>query len=315
MSSNLKFSVVIPCRNAGPWIEPTLRSVAEQTYAIHETIIIDDGSTDDTIDRIKSTGVQAKIMHSTCRNGAGTRNIGIAAATGDWIAFLDADDVWYPDHLERAANLLENSQDIGFLNWFDTFSNDAPEKFIPRQNQMDINQPTSGISDQQFFENYARTHWFNMHGCVVKRTRLLEVGMLDETQTRRHDIEMWLRVVKGCTWSYDPVPSSAYRMDTPGSISRNVADASYFAFRAIEKNINLFPKGMGKQLLSGRARSSIIDALAAGTSTEISRAYSEGFAYLNPSQQLLFRLARTLPKMFRTVTALKRFLAKRISKL
>lgn len=308
---NLKFSVVIPCRNAGSYIESTLQSVSSQTLRPTEIIVVDDGSTDDSVQRVEGFATDIKLLHSQCRNGAGTRNIGIAAATNEWIAFLDADDVWYPDHLARAAELLDGSDDVGFLNWFDQFHDESPEIRIPRPNRLDIVEPTSGLSDQRFFENYGRTHWFNMHGCVVRRSRLIEVGMLDETQTRRHDIEMWLRVVKDHTWSYDPVPSSAYRMDTPGSISRNVADASYFAFIAIKKNVELFPETLGTEILQKRARSAIIDALTSGSKEEIRRAYDEAGPYLETSQGTFFRWMRLCPPVFRQLNKLKRGLRKK----
>jgi len=301
----LKFSVLIPCRNAGDWIENTLASVVSQSLQPAEIIVIDDGSTDDSIEKIRSFDSAIRILHSEHRNGAGTRNIGIAAATGDWIAFLDADDVWYPNHLERAANLLSESNDVGFLNWFDHFSNEDPNARVSRPNRLDIPEPASGLTDLQFFRNYARTHWFNMHGCVVRRDRLLEVGMLDTTQIRRHDIEMWLRVVHQHTWSYDPTPSSAYRIDTPGSISRSVADASYYWYVAMKKNFHCFPKKIGEQLLQHSSRASVVNALMHGSVEEVRRAFKEPIKQLNFPMRFGLRTAQLAPPLFRYLLRIK----------
>ena len=304
-----KFSVIIPCRNAGDWIQNSLSSVLSQTLEPNEIIVIDDGSTDGSVEQILAFGDSVRLLHSEHRNGAGTRNVGITAATSDWIAFLDADDVWYPDHLQRANDLLQGSTDVGFLNWFDHFSNESPDQLQSRPSRLDISSATSGLSDLRFFENYHRLHWFNMHGCVVRRERLLEVGMLDPTQKRRHDIEMWIRVVHGHTWSYDPVPSSAYRLDSPGSISRNVANASYYLHLAIKKNIERLPKDIGKSLLVQSSKSALINAIANGSSEDIERNFDEAHSSLPFFHRWLFSVAKLSPSIVRQVVQLKRRLS------
>ena len=66
---------------------------------------MDDGSTDDSVARVRASGVEVRLLHSNGRNAAAARNVAIRKATGDWVALLDADDVWYPNHLERAYRL------------------------------------------------------------------------------------------------------------------------------------------------------------------------------------------------------------------
>src|SRR5437660_9457805 len=102
----LRVSVIMPCHNAGPWIGDALRSVAAQSLPAHEILVIDDRSSDDSVAQIERSGVPVKLLRSDAGNAAATRNVGIEAATGDWLALLDADDVWYPNHLARAAELL-----------------------------------------------------------------------------------------------------------------------------------------------------------------------------------------------------------------
>src|SRR5262245_6150649 len=111
----MRISVIIPCHNAGRWIADTLRSVAAQTYPAHEVIVIDDASTDNSIAEVGRSGVPVTLLHVVARNAAAARNAGIEAASGDWIALLDADDVWYPNHLARAVELLSNSDDVALM--------------------------------------------------------------------------------------------------------------------------------------------------------------------------------------------------------
>ena len=111
----MKISVIIPCHNAGPWIGETLRSVAAQTLTLCEVILIDDASTDDSVAKANEALPGIRVIPTKFGNAASARNAGIEVATGDWIALLDADDVWYPNHLERAAGLLEGTRDVAFM--------------------------------------------------------------------------------------------------------------------------------------------------------------------------------------------------------
>src|ERR1700719_1779836 len=112
----MRISVIMPCHNAGRWIAGALRSATHQTYPPHEIIVIDDSSTDSSLAEIDRSGAALKLLQVNAHNAAVARNAGIEAATGDWIALLDADDVWYPNHLARAAELLSKSNDVAFMS-------------------------------------------------------------------------------------------------------------------------------------------------------------------------------------------------------
>ena len=93
-------SVVIPTYNAGPYIAETLESALAQTYAHREIIVVDDGSTDDTPRRVAPYLEQIRYIRQENAGEGGARNAGLRVATGDYIAFLDADDLWLPETLE-----------------------------------------------------------------------------------------------------------------------------------------------------------------------------------------------------------------------
>src|SRR5205814_4922462 len=102
----MRISVIMPCHNASRWIAAALRSISKQAHSAHEIVVIDDGSTDNSVLEIERTSVPVKLLRVGFNNAAAARNAGIEAATGDWIALLDADDVWYPNHLARSEELL-----------------------------------------------------------------------------------------------------------------------------------------------------------------------------------------------------------------
>jgi glycosyltransferase involved in cell wall biosynthesis len=110
------FSVIVPCYNAEHTIAETLQSVADQSFRDWEAIVLDDGSTDDSADIVEALIRREARMRLIRRKNSGvsvTRNAGAAAARGRSLAFLDADDCWHPDYLQRMAAHLDSHPGIG----------------------------------------------------------------------------------------------------------------------------------------------------------------------------------------------------------
>ena len=123
-----KVSVIIPVYNAEKYVEDAVKSVLSQTYENIEILIIDDGSPDKSIEiceRFKNPKV--KIIRQKNRGLAGARNTGIRHAQGDYLAFLDADDMWLPEKLEKHILHLENSSQIGISFSRSAFINEVGE--------------------------------------------------------------------------------------------------------------------------------------------------------------------------------------------
>lgn len=105
----MSISVVIPAYNASLFIAETLRSVLAQTYPVNDIIVVDDGSTDNTADIAESFGAPVRVFRQPNARQAAARNFGVSQATSEWIAFLDADDLWLPHKIERQlAELARN---------------------------------------------------------------------------------------------------------------------------------------------------------------------------------------------------------------
>ena len=108
------FSVVIPLYNKENHIEQTLKSVLNQTFSNFEIIIVNDGSTDNSIDKIKAFNDSRITLFSQQNKGAAAaRNLGIQQSKGELIAFLDADDIWFENHLEELNHLQKNFPGCG----------------------------------------------------------------------------------------------------------------------------------------------------------------------------------------------------------
>ena len=107
MSSGVKVSVVIPCHNAARFVGETLTSVMQQTYPAYEVLVIDDGSADDSAAIAESYGPSVRVIRQPNQGESIARNRGIQEARGEWIAFLDADDLWSPTKLQQQMEHLD----------------------------------------------------------------------------------------------------------------------------------------------------------------------------------------------------------------
>ena len=113
--SQPSISVVIAVYNGGATIRRAIESVLAQTYQAHELIVVDDGSTDDTAAVVAEFGDRVRYLRQSNSGVSAARNAGAAAATGDWLAFLDADDWYYPDRLRWHAQWIGRDPGLDFL--------------------------------------------------------------------------------------------------------------------------------------------------------------------------------------------------------
>lgn len=109
MPASSAISVVIPCYNAEEYLAEAIRSAVSQTKTPSEIIVVDDGSTDSSARIAEQCGPLVRVIRQDNRGASAARNAGVRAAAGDWIAFLDADDVWAPTCLEKLSGAAETA--------------------------------------------------------------------------------------------------------------------------------------------------------------------------------------------------------------
>jgi len=112
---DIRFSVVIPNYNNGATLARALQSVLDQSFAAHEIIVIDDGSTDDSAAVAAAFGTRVRYIRQANAGVSAARNHGARAASGNWLAFLDADDIYLPERLAAHARWIAREPDIDFL--------------------------------------------------------------------------------------------------------------------------------------------------------------------------------------------------------
>jgi succinoglycan biosynthesis protein ExoO len=289
-------SVIMPCYNAGRWVAAALLSAAQQTLPCHEIVVIDDGSKDDSLDQIAASGIPVKLIKTTNANAAGARNIGIEAASGNWIAFLDADDTWYSHHLKRAAELLSGRPDVAYLAHCDLLVHESEQ--VATTPPYSVGGPLAGLNDRDFLKLWAeRTHFPN-GGVVARRDRAIEVGLFDSTQVRRHDFELFMRIVKDHSWAYDPRPGWRYRAGTPDAISRNIAECSYYSLRAVLNNEPAYRGPEMDRLVSKYARSAMSEAFLHGSDLDRRRAWGLAKPHLGFKRKMFYGAFGRFPKLY-----------------
>jgi glycosyltransferase involved in cell wall biosynthesis len=184
-------SVVIPAYNVAPYISETLRSVFAQTLSGYEVIIVNDGSPDTEALEQALEPYRNRIVYLKQENrGAGAaRNAGIMAARGEFIAFLDADDLWLPDYLsEQLAFIESGSYDLVYADAL--LFGQSP---LAGRTFMQI-APSNG---EVTFQSLISGHCNVITSGVVARTRLiLEAGLFDEQLRNSQDFELWVRLVR-----------------------------------------------------------------------------------------------------------------------
>ena len=221
----MRVSVVIPTYNSGPLLVEAVSSVLAQTAPPDEVIVVDDGSTDDTADRMAAFGPRVKFIRKENGGVSTARNRGMAEATGDWIAFLDADDVWHPRKLEMQTEALRSNPEMGLLG---TRLYDWPGSH-PDPNSGAPPRLVNVHLDDLIVRNSLVT------STILARTEILRAaGEFDLRLQGPEDHDFWIRVAKIAKVGNLPVALTGYRSANPGSLSKDAArmEAGMFAILA-----------------------------------------------------------------------------------
>jgi glycosyltransferase involved in cell wall biosynthesis len=184
-------SVVMPTRNYGAFIARAIDSVLAQTHPPHEIIVVDDGSTDDTPAVLARYAGRIRVLAGPGRGVSAARNAGLAAARGELIAVLDADDEWLPTKLARQIPLLREDPAVGVVGCANVVWSGAGHhvrtRFFP-------NPPDDRLARMR--QIALRVAWVGSSnsGALIHRRVLDAVGGYAEDLAAAEDWEMWLRV-------------------------------------------------------------------------------------------------------------------------
>lgn len=199
-------SVVIPTFNRADLIGETISSALAQSYRSFELIVVDDGSTDRTEDVVRQfEDARLRYIRQENRGVSAARNHGIRQARGGLIAFLDSDDLWAIEKLERQVPLFENDR-VGWVYCdFERFGGSDSEE---SGTQFDLIPPVRGSALRYLF-----VHRFPMQtSCLVARKQCLQaVGMFNEAYSFAEDTDLYFRLAERFEVDYAAEVLAAYR--------------------------------------------------------------------------------------------------------
>jgi glycosyltransferase involved in cell wall biosynthesis len=217
-------SVVMPCYNAARYVAEAVESVMRQTYGPVELIVVDDGSTDDSVavvqEQTRKHPGRITLLYTSRLGPYPARNLGLKHCHGKLIAFLDADDWWLPETLEKLYSTLSaHAVDLAYCGWQNVGEGVISEPYVPPE--YEAADPVAA---------FVRTCPWPIHAALVKKELVDKLGGFSERRFSSMDYDFWLRVLAH-TRRIKLVPEvlAFYRWHGSGQVSavkwRQVLDA------------------------------------------------------------------------------------------
>lgn len=233
-----KVSVIIPAYNTAQYLAETVTSVLEQTFREVEVCVVDDGSTDDTLKVARSFAPHVAVYTQPNRGPAAARNHAIRQTTGEYIAFLDSDDLWVKDKLAEQVALLDARPELGWaFGQAQMFVQEAGHKSIVRQ---------IGYTADPTFRQLLFGDFIPNSTVIIRRRCVEEVGLLNEAREliAVEDYEYWLRLARRFDFYGIARPLAFYRV-RPGNLmgdGQDIEKGLRLPLRVLEQLERQFPE-------------------------------------------------------------------------
>lgn len=213
------FSIIIPLFNKASHIENTLKSVLNQTFTDYEIIIINDQSTDESEAVVLGFNDNRIQIHNQKNQGVSVaRNLGIEKSKGKLIAFLDADDYWFPNHLEELANLYHDFPNCGM--YCSRYKIKTTKNHFQTPSFYGIESSFSGIVKDYFFSN--RPFRITWTSCLAMPKEILnKTGGFTPGVTNGQDLELWTKTGIEYRVAITNTITAIYNYDIPNSLAKN----------------------------------------------------------------------------------------------
>ena len=261
MSNKSLVSVILPVYNGEQFVGRAIKSVLNQTYKKVELIVVDDGSTDKSINVVQSyTDSRLKLFTKSNGGPASARNFGIKRSSGEFIALIDQDDLWYPKKLEEQVKLLNQDNKLGMM-YCDALSI-YEDGSGPARKWSELHIPQAG---KVFIELY-KDNFILTSSAIFRKFIINKIGLMDENMKffGVDDYEYWLRIVLNSEIGYVPEILVERRLHKSNLSFRNKKSQSMMYNNAIEvrkKHNKLYSNIFLKRDLSNSYLSQVNDLL------------------------------------------------------
>jgi glycosyltransferase involved in cell wall biosynthesis len=188
MKSDKLISIILPTYNRAHCVTRAIDSAIYQTYKNIELIVVDDGSTDNTEEVLKKYTDKVVYIKQGNAGASAARNTGISKAKGEYVAFIDSDDVWLSNKLEKQVLCFDKNPEISLVFTNVTIINEDGSKSKKPEKINHIKDDIYDI-DMVFQDPY-----FGLPTVIIKKNIMLETGLFDETLKTAEDLDLFLRV-------------------------------------------------------------------------------------------------------------------------
>ena len=197
-------SIVVPCHNGARFLADAIESALAQTHPAIETIVVDDGSVDDTPAILERYADRVRVLHQQNRGPSAARNAALAVARGEYVAFLDADDRFRPEKIARQVAILDTRPDIGLVyggwRFIDEEGRSLPGEGRPR-------------GEGDMLPALLLGNPIHPLAAVVRRALVAEVGGFEEGLRGCEEWDLFLRLSRrGMRWASVDAPLAEYRL-------------------------------------------------------------------------------------------------------
>src|SRR5271165_3916793 len=233
---NPKVSILIPCYNAGPWIRECIESALAQTYAHKEIIVLDDGSSDNSLEIIRSFGQRIRFEAGPNRGGNAARNRLLHLAEGEWLSYLDADDYLLPNKIEKqiASIRAKPGADVVHGPVLQLFGDGSLEE-------------AAAFVDHDVYANFFRWSYFTTSVLLLKKSAVTAVGGWNEDQMVCQEHELILRIMTaGKEFTCLPLSLAVYRTQHQNSVSRRSPVNTFCHRMALTDRLEAYLKAKGE---------------------------------------------------------------------
>lgn len=197
-ASLMRVSVVIPAYNAARFLPQTIEGLRAQTQPADEIIVVDDGSTDDSRQVIASLGEGITYIHQENAGVSAARNRGITVATGDIVAFLDADDHWLPEKIAKQLAVFQAQPKVGLVasdrSDIDANGRVLLDSLFKREGLDELFCNLAGRPIPRAFSRLVKTNFLPTSSVMVRKSALAEAGLFDTGIRYGEDLELWARI-------------------------------------------------------------------------------------------------------------------------
>jgi glycosyltransferase involved in cell wall biosynthesis len=241
------FTVVMPAYNAAATIGSAISSLLGQTYESFELIVVDDGSTDDTADKVHPFEADGRVWMLRQRNSglAASRNEAISRARGRLISMLDSDDLWLPTYLESMKTALDDDPGASFAYTDAWIIEDATKRVHKATAMAHQEPPAAAPAEPELLLRELLRRNFVFTSATVRRSALDEVGPFDLRLRAAEDYELWLRLAsRGHRAVRSQGTQAVYRIRA-NSLSRNellMTKSLCRVFKVVDEEYELSPE-------------------------------------------------------------------------